>query len=226
MRHKRNIKIGLVAAEQEKINTCLRLVNDPQVEVCAFRSLKQLRSEKDLLPTLSGLVLDLETTLSASTQEKDFIRELRRFSKFPVLETALPQNAQSEGPHSNILPKLRSFLELAESYAAKETNKRVHPRHTRVVKVRILSSLQSGSPVTKAITADISEGGCFIVSFHDWSNVEEVFIEFNDSGVIIPSQIAWKRTWEQSANKFPGFGAQFLNLDEKSRAEIERMLAN
>jgi hypothetical protein len=221
---KKRILIALVAQETDSLPSLHRLVNNSGVKFSYYPSLQQLKASHNTLSMCSGIVLDLQTTISASTEEKDFIRAIKRDSKVPVLEVATHYDAADSKLIEQLRVRLDHFVSRAFDYAA-ETNLREHPRKPVIMKVKIKPNQNEGAPLVKAVTSDLSEGGCFVVSCGDWSNLKEVFLEFNDSGILIPCQVVWDRKWENVKNRFPGFGAKFSNLDQKIKDELDRILA-
>lgn len=220
----KKIKICFISSDGETVQSFMRYLSAPIFDVTVISSLNQLSREEETLKTISGLVIDLQTEISASTEEKDFIRAFKRSSQQPLLEIAVPGLNNAAEEIELYKTQLQDFLNLAVQYSA-EAEVRAHPRRNRILKVKIRGSLDAGAPVVKAVTSDLSEGGCFVVNFGDWTNLKELFLEIGESGVNLPCRIAWDRKWEQTNNKFPGFGAQFIDLTDETRKELTRILA-
>ncbi len=80
-------------------------------------------------------------------------------------------------------------------------------------------------PDARAVTVDISKGGCYINSLKDYSDVSEVWLVFKELSDKTPivSEVCWHIPWGKSM-KLPGFGVNFTQISDAQKAELEEWL--
>lgn len=218
--------IALVASEDDMVMSFRRLLANPSILIHCYDSIHQLKREHNQFLNSSGIVVDLQTEISASTEEKDYIRTLKKYQKQPFLEIAIPSSNTPMEQLQSLRGRIDAFIKSAIEFTS-QNNLRIAPRVPRILKVKVGASPTmnpSESPIIRAVTSDLSEGGCFVVSFGSFAKERDLYLEFNDSGIVVPCRMAWDRKWEQVNNRFPGFGAQFKDLEPKAKQEINRLL--
>jgi len=77
---------------------------------------------------------------------------------------------------------------------------------------------------SKAVTYDLSLGGCFIVSMDNWDSIDEVEIMVGDFPTPIACTIAWKLPWGASPWKMPGIGVEFKDISDQLKAYLINFL--
>ena len=205
-----------------------------RIEFHVFRSFAEykLRAMNDF--SFSGVVIDLQTSLLASTDEKTIAREIESAAK-PSVKIGVLENdndienitasASAEAPlvgeATTAQKNWTQFLDRIESHPV-SLNLRTHPRKDFILRAEIVHpTLQHPQ---RAFTADLSHGGCFIVTPEDWRGTKILQIDFPDLGIRIPCRVAWERDWSTLRNEFPGFGAQFISLSAEHRQLLEKFI--
>jgi hypothetical protein len=180
-----------------------------------------LLSEEICSQTYHGLFFDLSTKMQAIKENKADVYHLAE--RFPVAHLRIDRrtgeircfhvNQQSGG---TLLDFIDSRCRTGE------------PRKIRTVarKEMHLPVLISRHPESKrserAITKDISPGGCFIVSTHRWKEGGEVFLRFPELTDTAPiqAQIRTVVKWGMG-RQMPGIGVSFWGLSSTQAAELE-----
>jgi len=216
----KRLRVAFVVSDESNYQTFHHHAPMSPIDFVPFNSLSALERDQATLPDYAGILIDLQSAISASTSEKDYLRSLPKKFKIPLFEMAIPSLHSSPDQVSAFLSRYQKFQLLCKEYSA-EMNLRAFPRKLRIIRVKISQSADLSSPEIKAATADISEGGCFIVSFADCSSLKEVFLRFEDSSLFIPCRVAWVRKWEQSSQRYPGMGIQFLDLSPRMWGDIQ-----
>jgi hypothetical protein len=203
----KTVHLGLVCSDFELRHRLLRELATPQLTLHGFESLSEYRSSAPQRAPITGLLIDLETSLRASTEDKGFLRESMG-RKFPILEFV-----EAPAPAA-----WAAFLrELVDSAA----DGRRHPRRRRILKA--FARFEDRGPL-RCFTTDLSEGGCFVVSTEDLQPGAELEIELPQLSNAVPARVVWARPWDSVDNQFPGFGLKFVSPSDQTKTEILRLV--
>lgn len=176
---------------------------------------------------LCGILVDMPTYMRSSDEEKVLLADL--VVHFPSLRLkcndvtgeirSLPFGAAYPGN-----PPLAVFVQ--KHCAA------VVPREIRGgerSQQNLPALLSRGCPVenvagVRSVTANISCGGCFLISFEPWVAGERGWLtlpELKDS-TPIPVEIRWIRPWG-ACRSLPGMGVRFVELTCAQKAELSHL---
>jgi hypothetical protein len=156
--------------------------------------------------SVNGVLLELTTLVTASQHDKQAVQDVVEF--FPNAKFKVADNEVRVLSHS-----FDHFV--AECLRFKARPLRRHVRKERVLAV-YLSADATFDHAEKTVTANISEGGCFIYSPHAWKIGDRVWLRFPENNVALSGIV---RTWHEWGNNrlIPGIGIQ---LDETLKASF------
>ena len=181
----------------------------------------------------TGIIIDIYTIVSASTEEKGFFFSLQK--GLPVMQ--MKHGFQPMEISGFVDPKKAgglSEIELVENFIRSNCMK-TQPRGIRIferkkVLLKIQFLLSKKDPPFNSELLDISQDGCFIMVPHgvNVQNKNRVWITINDlkDHDLITCTVKWKKT--QMANDKPmvGLGTQFEKISKKQKMEIFEILKN
>lgn len=189
------------------------------LEIERFRSVAEfLRAQRDR-KNLRGTVVDLGLIGEANDSEKRALALLEEL-QIPILKVAEKMVGGDAVDRKILTGKWAQLMDQVEAFAPRGL--RVHTRKICYIKVRYALSDERLMIESRAITYDLSPGGCFIISMEDWSGIEDVSIYLGDHPTPVPCRIAWRLPWGTSAWKMPGIGVEFRHVDEN----LKNYLAN
>lgn len=102
----------------------------------------------------------------------------------------------------------------------------IERRNQQRVAVEVGVTMTSDSNLFVGLTDNISEGGLFVATHELLPVGSELDLEFqlpeDDEPISVRAQVRWHRPVSQaSADRMPGFGARFVDLDDSDRERLE-----
>ena len=220
-------RLLLIASDAEKRAKYLNALRTMAVEIDEIDSLANLEQATQKRP-YAGILLDVATQVKCPREDRERlsrildlypIARLQWDSKREVVKTLLYIQHDEED-------SLRFF---AERYCPA-----FPPRITRAAERMalhfnvLLSTTRGGGEESpeKAVTLDVSSGGCFICTPGPWGLRQAVWFIATEleSSAPIKGQVRWSIPWG-SQMKVPGIGVAFMEIEDYQRAEIRRWLA-
>ncbi|MEO5666732.1 MAG: PilZ domain-containing protein [Bdellovibrionota bacterium] len=212
---------------KELLDTHVRTALKGKLNIERFKTVGEfLRAQRDR-KNLSGTVIDAGIVSDASDIEKRAFMLLEEL-QIPILKVS-EKMVEGDAVDRKILTgKWMQLMEQVEAFAPRGL--RVHSRKLCYIKIRYLRAArrpgESGQVQmeSKAITYDLSPGGCFIVSMDDWTSIDEISIFIGDHPDAVPCRIRWKLPWGASPWKMPGIGVEFVTTDETLKTYLAAFL--
>lgn len=108
---------------------------------------------------------------------------------------------------------------------------RMHRRQSERVAVELGVTMTSESNFYVGFAGNISEGGLFIATHQMVPVGREIDLRFQLPGVDEPVDVKAGVRWQRTAVDYddgilPGFGVEFLDLDDQTRRRIEDFIAD
>ena len=181
----------------------------------------------------TGIIIDIYTIVSASTEERGFFFSLQK--GLPVMQ--MKHGFQPMEISGFVDPKKAgglSEIELVENFIRSNCMK-TQPRGIRIferkkVLLKIQFLLSKKDPPFNSELLDISQDGCFIMVPHgvNVQNKNRVWITINDlkDHNLITCTVKWKKTQMVNDKPMVGFGTQFEKISKKQKMEILEILKN
>jgi hypothetical protein len=193
-----------------------------------FRSVGEFIQAQRDRKNLSGTVIDTGLISDASDIEKRALMLLEEL-QIPTLKVSEKVVAGDAVDRKILTGKWAQLMDQVEAFAPRGL--RVHSRKLCYIKIRYHRegglAGEGGEEVhmeSKAITYDLSHGGCFIVSMHDWIGVDHISVFIGEHPEAVPCRIAWRLPWGASHWKMPGIGVEFINNDEALKSYLAGFL--
>lgn len=176
----------------------------------------------------AGLLLDVPTLIRANRAEKSLIREL--VEVYPVVR--LRWNPAERDVHVLFYGQaqcggidMAAFL--AECAAFRPRRIRMDRRFSTVLNLRLCPGpVFDEAAAQKAVTFNVSEGGCFVLSTADWTGIDEasfVVEELKDRTPIVVD-IRWRIGWG-SVGRHPGIGVCYRAITPRQKSELRAINA-
>ncbi|WP_161781637.1 PilZ domain-containing protein [Desulfohalovibrio reitneri] len=194
----------------------------------AFSTVEDLGEMRGLLAEtpVSGLLVDVPTLVKAPPGEKRLLHYL--LEHFPVLRLRFDDTEQTihglfhgrVGPGTDIL---RDFLALeADAFAPRTL--RAAGRDDVHFNVLVSRSPDMDNPV-RAVTTNVSPGGCFISTCDDCLQVERLWLRVSElsDGTPIEVSVRWRQPWGVR-QAIPGIGVAFVNMTSAQAEELDSWL--
>lgn len=208
--------------DKSKASVKDRLIIERFTAVASF--LKAQKERKDL----NGVILDLALASESSEIEKKALTLLNDL-QIPTLRVSEKMANGDAIDRKILIGKWNQLMDQVEIFAPRGL--RVHQRKLCFIKIRYQKdSTRNGEEgrrievVSRAITYDVSLGGCFIVSMEDWDDVNQVTVMIGDFPKPIECTIAWKLPWGANPWKMPGIGVEFNNITEELKNYLNSFL--
>jgi Tfp pilus assembly protein PilZ len=182
-----------------------------------FKSVGEfLKAQRDR-KNLAGTVVDMGLISDSSDTEKRALALLEEL-QIPMLKASEKMLAGDAVDRKILTGKWMQLMDQVEAFAPRGL--RVHTRKLCYIKIRYVRPVSGAMAGTKpvhlesrAITYDLSKGGCFIVSMEDWAGVDTITVFVGDYPHPIDCRIAWRLPWGASNWKMPGIGVEFVSDD-------------
>jgi len=226
---KKDIRIALIVLEDEESQFYQNLLSgygdvtiEPHSTIQQFKSSCQGKC-------YSGFIVDMQTLIRSSTQEKEFFASLHE--GFPVMQV----RRSPEEDTVSCLVKGKQLGDLRgeqlldhfinqDCWQKAPREVRVLPRKNIFLNTKLYLS-EKARPVRTNLW-DISEGGCFVLSTHEKKKGESVWLMINElsNNNRIRGQIRWAKLWGTAPDHLPGFGISFEEITGEQRNEIQKTL--
>jgi hypothetical protein len=197
----------VIASREDTRNIMAASLKARGLDAALLASLGELRGALETIPA-SGILLELATAVTASTQFKENTREL--FELFPFAKFRLA------GSEALIVgDTLDSFASKCCEYRPRRI--RASLRESRFLAV-YLSADESFVDAEKVVTSDVSDRGCFVYSAREWTPGSRVWLKFPGVEAVFCGHVCSVRPWGN--NTFlPGIGVGL----ETSIAEVREL---
>jgi c-di-GMP-binding flagellar brake protein YcgR len=181
----------------------------------------------------TGIIVDMYTIVSASTEEKGFFFSLQKGLPVMQMKHGFQPLEFSGFVDPKKVPEL-SGIELVESFIRSNCMK-AQPRGIRMfarkkILLKIQFLLSKKDPPFHSELLDLSQDGCFIIVPHGMNvqNENRIWITINDlkDHDLIPCTVKWKGTHMANDRPMIGLGAQFEKISKKQKMEILEILKN
>jgi hypothetical protein len=193
--------------------------------VCVHTLMQFFR--RDLYRPLSGILVDMPTYMQSSEEEKRLVTDLVEL--FPALRIKCQESSGTIRtlPFGTAYPANTSPADFVQKYCAPfvprmiRTGERSPLNMPALLNTAVPADTLSGA---RSVTADISRGGCFLISFEPWRVGARGWLtlpELNDTAPI-PVEVRWVRLWGE-CRSLPGMGIRFADLTESQKAELGRL---
>ena len=177
--------------------------------------------------SLNGILVDMPTYMCSSEEERRVLTDI--VGHFPALR--LKCNEQTGEirtlpfgtayPGNN--PPAVFVQKFCESFAPRRIRSSERSQQNLPA---LLSKFNQGDDrsAVRSVTANISSGGCFLVSFEPWIVGERgwLILPGLKDNAPISVEICWILPWGEG-HSLPGMGVRFIDLTESQRAELTRL---
>jgi hypothetical protein len=181
----------------------------------------------------TGIIIDMYTIVSASTEEKGFFFSLQK--GLPIMRMKFGFQAQSTGdpvasPAAGEQPGIETVKNFIRSSCMRTLPRGIRMFERKKVLLKIQFLLSKKDPPINCDLLDISEEGCSLMVPQELNvqNENKIWITINDlqDQALIPCIVKWKKN--QMANGKPaiGLGAKFEKMSKKQKSEILEILKN
>lgn len=197
----------VIASSEDTRNWIGALLKARGLDAALLASLGELRGTLETIPAC-GILLELATAVTASTQFKENTREL--FELYPFAKFRLVGNEALM-----IGDTFDAFASKCREYRPRRI--RACFRESRFLAV-YLSADETFVDAEKVVTSDVSDRGCFVYSAREWTPGNRVWLKFPGVESVFCGNVCSVRPWGN--NEFlPGVG---VGLDT-SIAEVREL---
>jgi hypothetical protein len=215
------LHICVIGSEVEAVAFRDRVASDKPLHLHVFPTIGDFQKNSSHQIYYSGIVIDSRIAVKMTSAEKAYIRDAFE-GRLPLFEAVLTTGEKDHINERIFSVKWNNFLRQVEVFHPR--GRRIKPRKFCVLKVELCFEKTWTSDKThKAITADLSLGGCFVVTPELFTESTQVWIKIDDIREPIRCRVAWKRDWQSTRNKWPGVGVEFLELSAQSRNDINKL---
>lgn len=198
----------------------------PGVLLVCVQSLKQF-FRREIYGPLNGILVDMPTYMRCSEEEKLLLTDL--VGLFPSLRVkcneasgevrTLPFGTAYSGTTTPAV-FVQKYCTL---YAQRRirTSNRSHQNMSALLNKVLEAGADSG---TRSVTANISCGGCFLVSFEPWSVGDRGWLTLPGLKEKLPIQVevSWIRSWGEEGS-LPGMGMRFIDVAPAQKGELSHI---
>lgn len=176
---------------------------------------------------LNGIMVDMPTYIRSSDEDKRLLSEL--VDLFPSLRLkcheptgeirSLPfgKNFQAAGTLSDFILNCCSTFTSRNIRTCERSGIHLPTLVSRFPTVEVNGSF-------KAVTANISLGGCFLINFEIMNVSERAWLKI--PGLLDPTpiqvEVCWVRPWGER-HSLPGMGVKFLQVTRDQKTELARL---
>jgi hypothetical protein len=193
----------VVALSEDTRNRIAASLRSLGMDVISLASLADLPATLQNIP-VGGILLDVTTSVKASSQDKMETQEL--LNLFPFAKFKM------NGNELLILGKIKSlenFVYECQRFTPRTVRKVVR---TIVYLAAHLSRDATFDDAEKVVTMNVSAHGCFVYSAREWSIDDRVWLRFNGSNAVVSGVVRSCQPWGND-KVIPGVG---IKLDEAS----------
>ncbi|MDD2309451.1 MAG: PilZ domain-containing protein [Desulfuromonadaceae bacterium] len=176
---------------------------------------------------LNGILVDMPTYMRSTEEEKRLLTEL--VGLFPALRLKCNESTGEIRtlPFGTAYPGNTSPAVFVQKYCTAFVARKI--RTSERSRLHLPALLGWSLPlenlsVARSVTASISRGGCFLVSFAPWLVGDRgwlVLPDLNDT-TPIPVEVCSIRLWGE-CNSLPGMGVKFIDLTGAQKDELGRL---
>lgn len=218
--------ILLICREGESRKVYQAKLDSPGVLLVSVQTLMQFFRVEIYRP-LNGILVDMPTYMRSSEEEKRLLTEL--VALFPALRLKCNESTGEIRtlPFGTACPGNVSPSVFVQDFCATFTKRKVRASERSQMNLPVL--LSRHLPVenvlaARTVTANMSHGGCFLVTFEPWQVGERGWIivfELKDDSPI-PVEVCTVLPWGE-ARSLPGMGVNFIDLSELQKTELNRL---
>ena len=176
---------------------------------------------------LSGILVDMPTYMRSSEDEKRLMTEL--VGLFPALRLKCNESTGEIRtlPFGTVYPGNTAPAVFVQKYCTTVAPRKIRTSERHLMNLPALLSKtlpDSNIPETKTVTANISNGGCFLVVFEPWvvgARGWLTFPELNDN-TPIQVEVCSVLPWGESRS-LPGMGVRFIDPTPLQKVELKRL---
>ena len=164
-----------------------------------------------------GFVIEIKTLIKSSLEERQIINNLENTMCYPLLRTTIKENNVHGVLTTTQVFQTNNHVENFKELCIKESGRRIRKKTRKNVFISLLwKSYDDNSDWEKSFSANISEGGLFIINIENTSIKigNEVFLKFGDDSPVFSARICWKIDWGNLSNHPLGFGVEIINSKE------------
>lgn len=195
----------------------------PGVLLVCVQALMQFFRREVYCP-LNGILVDMPTYMQGSEEEKRLLTDL--VGIFPALRIKCQESSGEIRtlPFGAAYPGNISPAVFVRTYCTSFVQRKIRTcERSQLNLPALLDKVVPEEAVSgvRSVTADISRGGCFLVSFEPWSVGDRGWLilpELKDTAPI-PVEVRWIRLWG-AYRSLPGMGVRFIDLTEAQKAEL------
>lgn len=220
------ITVLLICREGKSRQFYLRELDSPVVSAVCVGSLMDFFCREVYRP-ISGILVDMPTYMCGSEEEKRVLTDL--VGQFPSLRLKCnePTGEIRTLPFGTAYPGKLAPAAFVQKYCTSFVRREV--RSGERPQQHLPALLNSSHPVgnasgARSVTADISGGGCFLVSFEPWIVGARGWVTLPglEDDTPIQVEVRWVRGWGEGRS-LPGMGVRFVELTEAQSAELIRL---
>jgi hypothetical protein len=182
---------------------------------------------RDVYCPLNGILVDMPTYMRSSEEEKRLLTEL--VGLFPALRLKCNESTGEIRtlPFGTAFPGNTSPAVFVQKYCTVFVARKI--RTCERSKLHLPALLGRSLPLenlfgARSVTANISRGGCFLVSFAPWLVGDRGWLVLSDLNDTTPIsvEVCSIRLWGE-CNTLPGMGVRFIDLTVTQQDEVGRL---
>ena len=186
----------VIASSEDTRNWIGALLKERGLDAALLASLGELRGTLETIPAC-GILLELATAITASTQFKENTREL--FELYPFAKFRLAGNEALM-----IGDTFDTFASTCREFEPRRI--RACLRESRFLAV-YLSADETFADAEKAVTLDVSNHGCFVYSAREWALGSRVWLKLPGVEALFCGDVRSTRPWGENKS-LPGIGVK------------------
>ncbi|NTW99913.1 MAG: PilZ domain-containing protein [Geobacteraceae bacterium] len=176
---------------------------------------------------LNGILVDMPTYMCSSEEEKRLLTDL--VGHFPALRLKCNESTGEIRtlPFGTAYPGNNPPADFVQKYCVSFAQRRIRAGERSQQHLPALLNLSPPVEIlsgVRTVTANISCGGCFLISYEPWIIGNHGWVTFPDlkDTAPIPVEICWIRSWGEYRS-LPGMGVRFIDLTESQKGELIRL---
>ena len=175
---------------------------------------------------LHGILVDMPTYMCSSEEEKRLLTDL--VGHFPALRLKCNESTGEIRtlPFGTAYPENNPPAVFVQKYCISFPPRRIRSGERSYQHLHALLTISppvGNLSAVRAVTANISCGGCFLISYEPWIVGDRGWLtlpELKDNAPI-SVEICWIRPWGEGRS-LPGMGVRFIDCTELQKAELSR----
>lgn len=221
-----NTNILLICREGKSSQVYQAALDIPGVSLVCVSSLADFFSQ-DVYCPLNGIMVDMPTYMRSSEEEKQLLAEL--VGLFPALRLKChePSGEIRTLPFGTAYPGPNTPAFFVQNYCAVFHQRTIRTCERSLQNLPALLTMtppQEDGTSTRTATANVSQGGCFLITFEQWAVGDQgwLILPMLEDPTQIPVEVCWVRMWGE-CRSLPGIGIRFIDLTESQKAELGRL---